>query len=85
MTAAPLKRTQDRHRLYGDLLRYDYPKASSDLAARSVTNAVERLTELRKNHPEWDDRPSEKALARERLLRPKGSLPTAAIRTLPTP
>jgi|SRR5215204_2138079 len=26
------KRTQDRHRLYGDLLRYDYPKASSDLA-----------------------------------------------------
>ena len=53
-------------------------------AARSVTNSVERLTELRKNHPEWDDRPSEKALARERLLRPKGSLPTAAIRTLQT-
>ena len=37
-------------------------------AARSVTNSVERLTELRKNHPEWDDRPSEKALARERLV-----------------
>ena len=37
-------------------------------AARSVTNSVERLTELRKHHPEWDDRPSEKALARERLL-----------------
>jgi len=29
-------------------------------AARSVTNSVERLIELRKNHPEWDDRPSEK-------------------------
>src|SRR5215203_2177393 len=40
-------------------------------AARSVTNSVERLTELRKNHPEWDDRPSEKALARERLLKPR--------------
>ena len=53
-------------------------------AARSVTNSVERLIELRKNHPEWNDRPSEKALARERLLRPKGSLPTAAIRTLQT-
>jgi len=39
-------------------------------AARSVTNSVERLTELRKNHPEWDERPSEKALARERLLKP---------------
>ena len=26
-------------------------------AARSVTNSVERLIELRKNHPEWDDRP----------------------------
>jgi hypothetical protein len=53
-------------------------------AARSVTNSVERQTQLRKHHPEWDDRPSEKALARERLLRPKGSLPTAAIRTLQT-
>jgi len=41
--------------------------------ARSVTNSVERLTELRKNHPEWDDRPSEKALARERLLKPKST------------
>jgi hypothetical protein len=40
-------------------------------AARSVTNSVERLTELRKSHPEWDDRPSEKALARERLLKPR--------------
>jgi hypothetical protein len=51
-------------------------------AARSVTNSVERLTELRKNHPEWDDRPSEKALARERLVPPKtpfaeGSRPMA--------
>src|SRR4051812_23796921 len=36
-------------------------------AARSVTNSVERLIELRKNHPEWNDKPSEKALARERL------------------
>ena len=36
-------------------------------AARSVTNSVERLIELRKKHPEWDDRPSEKALARELL------------------
>ena len=41
--------------------------------ARSVTNSVERLTELRKNHPEWDDRPSEKALARERLLKTKST------------
>ena len=45
-------------------------------AARSVTDSVERLIELRKNHPEWDDRPSEKALARERLLKPR-SVPTA--------
>jgi hypothetical protein len=36
-------------------------------AARSVTNSVERLIELRKKHPEWDNRPSSKALARERL------------------
>jgi hypothetical protein len=43
-------------------------------AARSVTNSVERLIELRKNHPEWDDRPSEKALARERL--PRAALPS---------
>ena len=43
-------------------------------AARSVTNSVERLTELRKHHPEWDDRPSEKALARrERLLKPRST------------
>jgi hypothetical protein len=41
-------------------------------AARSVTDPVERLIELRKKHPEWDDRPSEKALARERLLKPRG-------------
>ena len=54
-------------------------------AARSVTNSVERLIELRKNHPEWNDKPSEKALARERLLRPNSSVPTAAIRTMPTP
>jgi hypothetical protein len=40
-------------------------------AARSVTDPVERLIELRKKHPEWDDRPSEKALARERLLKPR--------------
>jgi hypothetical protein len=26
------KRPQDRHRLYGNLLRYDYPQTSSDLA-----------------------------------------------------
>jgi hypothetical protein len=37
-------------------------------AARSVTNSVERLIELRKNHPEWNEKPSEKALARERLV-----------------
>ena len=48
-------------------------------AARSVTNSVERLIELRKNHPEWTDKPSEKALARERLLRPKGNFSTAVI------
>ena len=48
-------------------------------AARSVTNSVERLTELRKSHPEWDDRPSEKALARERLLKPR-SMPRGALR-----
>jgi hypothetical protein len=41
-------------------------------AACSVANSVERLTELRKNHPEWDDRPSEKAFARERLVKPRG-------------
>jgi hypothetical protein len=43
-------------------------------AARSVTNSVERLIELRKKHPEWDNRPSPKALARERL-KPKSSPP----------
>jgi hypothetical protein len=53
-------------------------------AARSVTNSVERLTELRKNHPEWDDRPSDKALARERLLRPKSNVSTDIVRTVPT-
>ena len=53
-------------------------------AARSVTNSVERLIELRKHHPEWDDRPSEKALARERLLKPRsmplGGSPGALVR-----
>jgi len=44
-------------------------------AARSVTDPVERLVELRKKHPEWDDRPNEKALARERLLKPR-SMPS---------
>jgi|tagenome__1003787_1003787.scaffolds.fasta_scaffold20446848_1 hypothetical protein len=36
-------------------------------AAQSVTNSVERFTAMRQHHPEWDDRPSEKAVARERL------------------
>jgi hypothetical protein len=45
-------------------------------AARSVTDSVERLIELRKKHPEWDNRPSQKALARERL-RPRSSPPAA--------
>jgi hypothetical protein len=36
-------------------------------AAQSVTNSVERFTALRQQHPEWDERPSEKAVARERL------------------
>ena len=53
-------------------------------AAGSVTNSVERLIELRKHHPEWDDRPSEKALARERLLKPRsmplGGSPGALVR-----
>jgi hypothetical protein len=41
-------------------------------AARSVTDSVERLIELRKKHPEWDSKPSPKALARERL-KPRSS------------
>jgi hypothetical protein len=44
-------------------------------AARSVTNSVERLIELCKKHPEWDNKPSPKALARERL-KPRSSPPT---------
>jgi hypothetical protein len=52
-------------------------------AARSVTNSVERLIELRKNHPEWDDRPSEKALARERLLKPRSTALNAEHRPAP--
>jgi hypothetical protein len=36
-------------------------------AARSVTNSVERLTALRKAHPEWNEALSPKAAARERL------------------
>ena len=36
-------------------------------AAQSVTNSVERFTAMRQHHPEWDDRPSEKAVTRERL------------------
>ena len=43
------------------------PKHFITGAARKVTNTVERLIELRKDHPEWDDRPSEKAFARERF------------------
>ena len=35
-------------------------------AAQSVTNSVERFTAIRQHHPEWDDRPSEKAVTRER-------------------
>ena len=54
-------------------------------AARSVTNSVERLIELRKNHPEWDDRPSEKALARERLLKPRSTAFTASPGALSRP
>jgi hypothetical protein len=38
----------------------------------AVTDSVERLIELRKKHPEWENRPSEKALARERL-KPRSS------------
>jgi hypothetical protein len=33
-------------------------------AARSVTNSVERLIELRKNHPEWNDKEREGACSR---------------------
>jgi hypothetical protein len=54
-------------------------------AARSVTNPVERLIELRKKHPEWDVRPSEKALARERLVPPKSTSFTEASRPLAKP
>jgi hypothetical protein len=36
-------------------------------AAQSVTNSVERFTAMRQHHPEWDDRPSEKTVTRERL------------------
>jgi len=38
-------------------------------AAQSVTNSVERFTAMRQHHPEWDDRPREKAVTRERLAR----------------
>ena len=31
-------------------------------AARSMTNSVERLIELHKKHPEWENRPSENTL-----------------------
>jgi hypothetical protein len=36
-------------------------------AAQSVTNSVERLTALRKAHPEWNEALTPKAAARERL------------------
>jgi hypothetical protein len=49
-------------------------------AARSVTNPVERLIELRKKHPEWDE-----ALARERLVPPKSTPFTEASRPLAKP
>ena len=39
-------------------------------AAQSVTNSVERLTALRKDHPEWNEALSPKDAARERLARP---------------
>ena len=38
-------------------------------AAQSVTNSVERLTALRKDHPEWNEALSPKAAARERLAK----------------
>jgi hypothetical protein len=36
-------------------------------AAQSVTNSVERLTALRKAHPEWEETRTAKAIARERV------------------
>ena len=36
-------------------------------AAQSVTNSVERLTALRKAHPEWNEALTPKAADRERL------------------
>ena len=67
-------------------MTHDYKRHGTTtlFAALNVTNSVERLIELRKKDPEWNVKPSEKALARERLLRSKGSLPTAVIRTLQT-
>ena len=42
-------------------------------AAQSVTNSVERFTAMRQHHPEWDDRPSERAAIREVLAESVGS------------
>jgi hypothetical protein len=39
-------------------------------AAQGVTNSVERLTALRKAHPEWNEALTPKAAARERLAKP---------------
>jgi hypothetical protein len=51
-------------------------------AAQSVTNSVERLTALRKAHPEWDEALTPKAAARERLAR--SAKPQSAPRANPT-
>jgi hypothetical protein len=51
-------------------------------AAQSVTNSVERLTALRKAHPEWNEALTPKAAARERLA--KSTKSQSAPRVNPT-
>jgi hypothetical protein len=51
-------------------------------AAQSVTNSVERLTALRKAHPEWNEALTPKAAARERLA--TSTKPQSASRANPT-
>jgi hypothetical protein len=44
-------------------------------AAQSVTNPVERFTALRQQHPEWDEKASERAVARETLAQATEPVP----------
>jgi hypothetical protein len=46
-------------------------------AAQSVTNPVERFTALRQQHPEWDEKASERAVARETLAQATEPVPDA--------